>query len=192
MWQNYSLNCYQFPSPTALLCFYIFTFPNHHLLSQHFTSKYKDTEACTQFHCQKKFHLLVLLFIDDSLKQYLDSLLTTQPNTIFSKEGYFITGIQNCYSIVIINSRQSQKFVREITLEHIKQSSQIRVTVFRKKIDRKVSVLGQRAVAVNTQWFAVFPVGRSIQPPLSLWDPGAQHLHQRGSKLDKECLRWVW
>ena len=77
MWQNYSLNCYQFPSPTALLCFYIFTFPNHHLLSQHFTSKYKDTEACTQFHCQKKFHLLVLLFIDDSLKQYLDSLLTT-------------------------------------------------------------------------------------------------------------------
>ena len=28
MWQNYSLNCYQFPSPTALLCFYIFTLLN--------------------------------------------------------------------------------------------------------------------------------------------------------------------
>ena len=29
IWQNYRLNYYQFPSPTALLCFYIFTFPNH-------------------------------------------------------------------------------------------------------------------------------------------------------------------
>ena len=28
MLQNYSLNCYQFPSPTAILCFYIFTFPS--------------------------------------------------------------------------------------------------------------------------------------------------------------------
>ena len=29
MWRNYSLNCYQFLSPTAILCFYIFTFPTH-------------------------------------------------------------------------------------------------------------------------------------------------------------------
>ena len=43
LWQNFSLNCYQFPSPTAILCFYIFVFPNHQLLSQHFTSKDKGT-----------------------------------------------------------------------------------------------------------------------------------------------------
>ena len=29
MWQNYSLNCYQCLSPTATLCFCIFTFPTH-------------------------------------------------------------------------------------------------------------------------------------------------------------------
>ena len=28
MWQNYSLNYYQFPRPTAILCFHIFTFTN--------------------------------------------------------------------------------------------------------------------------------------------------------------------
>ena len=32
-WKNhsfdYTLNCYQYPSPTAILCFCIFTFPNH-------------------------------------------------------------------------------------------------------------------------------------------------------------------
>ena len=28
VWQIYSLNCYQFSSPIAILCFYIFTFPN--------------------------------------------------------------------------------------------------------------------------------------------------------------------
>ena len=28
IWQNYSLNYYQSLSPTAILCFYIFTFPN--------------------------------------------------------------------------------------------------------------------------------------------------------------------
>ena len=27
MQQNCCLNCYQFPNPTAILCFYIFTFP---------------------------------------------------------------------------------------------------------------------------------------------------------------------
>ena len=32
-WQIYGLNSYQFPSPTAILCFYILTFPNHKLLS---------------------------------------------------------------------------------------------------------------------------------------------------------------
>ena len=26
---TYSLNFYQFPGPTALLCFYMFTIPNH-------------------------------------------------------------------------------------------------------------------------------------------------------------------
>ena len=29
MWQIYSLNHCQFPSPPAILCFYIFMFPNH-------------------------------------------------------------------------------------------------------------------------------------------------------------------
>ena len=49
MQRNYCLNCYQFPSPTVILCFYTFTFPTHSLLSQHFTSKDKDTGACTRF-----------------------------------------------------------------------------------------------------------------------------------------------
>ena len=29
MWLVYSLNCYQFPGPTAILCLYTFAFPNH-------------------------------------------------------------------------------------------------------------------------------------------------------------------
>ena len=29
VWLNYPLNCYRFLSPTALLCFNIFTIPNH-------------------------------------------------------------------------------------------------------------------------------------------------------------------
>ena len=58
MWQIYSLNCYPFPSPTAILCFYIFTFPNHQILSQPFTSKDKDTRACTQF----QYSLIVFSF----------------------------------------------------------------------------------------------------------------------------------
>ena len=49
MQRNYCLNCYQFLSPTVILCFYTFTFPTHSLLSQHFTSKDKDTGACTRF-----------------------------------------------------------------------------------------------------------------------------------------------
>ena len=49
MWQICSLNCYQFPSQTTLLCFYIFTFPNHLLLSQPFITKDKDTWTCTWF-----------------------------------------------------------------------------------------------------------------------------------------------
>ena len=34
--QVYSLNCYQFPGPTAILCFYVFTFLNHYLWSRPF------------------------------------------------------------------------------------------------------------------------------------------------------------
>ena len=41
VWQISNLNCYQFPSPTAILCSYIFTFPNHYLLSQAFESQRK-------------------------------------------------------------------------------------------------------------------------------------------------------
>ena len=51
-WQNYRLNCYQFLSPTAILCFHIFAFPNHYLPSQHFPTKDKDTGASTLFQLQ--------------------------------------------------------------------------------------------------------------------------------------------
>lgn len=46
---TYSQNCYQFLTPRTSLCFYVFTFPNHELLSQHFTSKDKDTGTRTWF-----------------------------------------------------------------------------------------------------------------------------------------------
>ena len=58
MWQICSLSCYQCSSPTAILDFYIFTFPNCKLLSQPFqtqqrpgrlkpfTSKVRDTGVC--------------------------------------------------------------------------------------------------------------------------------------------------
>ena len=60
MHQNYCLSCYKFPSPAVILCFYIFTFPNYLLLSQHFTSKDKDTGACTWFqHVQVKIFFRV-------------------------------------------------------------------------------------------------------------------------------------
>lgn len=51
-WQNYRLNCYQFLSPTAILCFRIFASPNHYLPSQHFPAKDKDTGAPTLFQLQ--------------------------------------------------------------------------------------------------------------------------------------------
>ena len=54
LWHNFSLNCYQFPSPTAILCFYIFVFPNHQLLSQHFTSKDKGTSLFLCLHYSAK------------------------------------------------------------------------------------------------------------------------------------------
>ena len=41
--QNCNRNCYQFCSPTAILCFCIFTFPNQESLSQYFTSVDKDS-----------------------------------------------------------------------------------------------------------------------------------------------------
>ena len=41
VWSISSLNCYQFPSPTAILCFYIVTFPNHYLLSQSFETQWR-------------------------------------------------------------------------------------------------------------------------------------------------------
>ena len=43
LWQNCSRNCYRFSSPTAILCLYIFTFPNQESLSQYFTSVDKDS-----------------------------------------------------------------------------------------------------------------------------------------------------
>ena len=39
LWQNYSLNCYQFPSSPAILCVCVSTFPNHQLLSQPFETQ---------------------------------------------------------------------------------------------------------------------------------------------------------
>ena len=39
VWWIYSLNCYQFPGPTAILCFCISTFPNHQLLCQPFETQ---------------------------------------------------------------------------------------------------------------------------------------------------------
>ena len=62
MQQNFCLDCYQFPSPIVILCFYTFTFPTHSLLSQHFTSKDKDTGACTRFQ-----HVQVRIFSEYGL-----------------------------------------------------------------------------------------------------------------------------
>ena len=57
MRQKYCLNFYKFCNPTANLGFLgnIFTFPNHYLLSQHFTSKDQDTGAHTWFHLYQSF-----------------------------------------------------------------------------------------------------------------------------------------
>ena len=41
MWLVYRLNCYQFPRQTAILCFYIFTFPKHKFLSKPFETQGK-------------------------------------------------------------------------------------------------------------------------------------------------------
>ena len=35
----YNLNCYWFPQPTAIICFYIFPFPKNELLSHHFETQ---------------------------------------------------------------------------------------------------------------------------------------------------------
>ena len=47
IWQIYSLNCYQLPSPAAVLCLYIFMFPNYYPLSLHFTSVDQHTGSYT-------------------------------------------------------------------------------------------------------------------------------------------------
>ena len=71
-WLVYSLNCYQFPWPTNILCFYIFTFPNQEFLSQPcwdsgeaweneaktFASKDKDTGPVGCFN--PPFYLILL------------------------------------------------------------------------------------------------------------------------------------
>ena len=71
-WLVYSLNCYHFPWPTNILCFYIFTFPNQELLSQPcwdsgeaweneaktFASKDKDTGPVGCFN--PPFYLILL------------------------------------------------------------------------------------------------------------------------------------
>ena len=69
MWQNYSQNCYQFSSPTAILCFYVFTFPNQESLNQCFISVDKDSGVvhCSTFasthshHCGSFFISSVVL-----------------------------------------------------------------------------------------------------------------------------------
>lgn len=73
--QNYSLNCYHFPSPTAVLFVSTSSFPIINSLRQHFTSKDKAAELVHSFNFPAPQYVKISsVSVDSEILKWMNSV----------------------------------------------------------------------------------------------------------------------